>query len=253
MNPPAHAFVQRIVERRVREASWRAEWGAARVGHVVEAAYLRPLSTPSRIGAFWRRLFGGATVAHASFATPFDAAGGDALGLLEAGVPHVEPDDGPEAGVRQIEGAVTPLGGPGRAVLEELWVERDEPPWRVVELEDFAVVSDDGVSVVVSCGLAPLTIAPPTSRAVSTHVESLGERALRLVPDRGDGGLEGSALELRTGDRVRVLGTVRPIRQSQRAFELQGWGSGYRSAPPHPTAVLGDEDGTRLVIARLDP
>ncbi|MEZ4339489.1 MAG: hypothetical protein R3B82_22935, partial [Sandaracinaceae bacterium] len=146
-----------------------------------------------------------------------------------------------------------PLGGSGRAVLEELWVPRDEPPWRVVELEDFAVVSDGGVSVIVSCRLAPLTIAPPSKRSVSAHVATLGDRARRLVPDVADEALEGAALTLHTGDRVRVLGTVRPIRASQRAFELAGWGGGYRAAAPRPTAVLGDEDGTRLVIARLEP
>jgi len=97
----------------------------------------------------------------------------------------------------------------------------------------------------VSCGLAPLIIARPRRLLVAEH-QAEWTSVLHSLHPHPETYAQGWNVSLREGDEVEVLGVVRPLRESQRSFAIEE--GSYRSIPTRPTQVIGDEDGTRLVM-----
>lgn len=248
-----HVFVQRAGARGLTEADLRAEWQATSTGEVVEASYL-----DVEVGFFEalvRRLKGRRDATEPDdvrLVLPFDAAGRDALGLLEGVAAPALDGNGDELGsVRSATGRVACLEprDPGdEVVLRDLWVQ--EPPvLRVVESIDFAIVPERGPPIVIACAMAPLVLAPARAAPLGECLALLGARAQSLVaPDvAARPACTAVALELREHDVVEVFGVVGDASTTRR-FDLGGRATGYRSAPATRPLLLGDEVGTRLVV-----
>lgn len=214
-----HVFVQHLDGKRVRELHWRDDEPRHGVGFVVRSAYF-----PKRRG-WWSRIFGGAP----TWQLPFDEDGTDRLGLTQ----H------PVGLARRIVGTVQ--SDEAELVVRDAWC--DAPvPWRAAHAREFLVEPDEGPPVIVSLGLAPLVIAP--CRRAEGFVDQLTPRHRSLVPSRlARDDAEASIVEIRVGDVVEVIGISRPIQQSARRLDRVG----YRDAA-RPYEVIGDEDGTRVVI-----
>lgn len=232
-----HAFVQTLDGDRVLERSWRADASDAASGWVLDAAYLS-WSASGRAPWRWLAPLFGVTPTR-RILPPFGDGGDDALGLLEGE---------PTGDVVRVVGEVTALGS-STAVLDDLWL--SDPFLRVVELDDFAVIDDQGEPTLVSCGLAPLFIARPASVDFGAFRERLGARTRSLLPESLAGGAEARALSLAPGMRIEVRGVTRPLHASIRRHALEPASFAYRSRATRPLSVIGDEDGTRLVIRVL--
>lgn len=223
------------------ERGVRADWTSPSMGYVLEAPYLGRRSTAR---GFFARLF--STRTRPCLLPPFGEDGGDALRLFSDDVAALAPGDRPEGGVRALGGEARLPGNEGGLLLEDFWLTEDRP-FRVVELSDFVVAA--GEQVVVWCTLAPLVIAPPIRRSVREHLERLDPRTRRLVPGNLDSDALGWVVRVEAGARVELRGVPRPIEESQHHAELEAWTRvGYRDARRAPVRVIGDEDGTRLVM-----
>lgn len=231
-----HAFVQELEDGKVIDRAWRVEQEHASIGHVMEAPYFTGGTSDA---GWWDAVVRFVTRASdvprgLRFNLPFDDQGTDVLGLCAAGV----------AGVTIARGRVVPLLRGTSPVLRDLWLD----DVRLTEMHDFAVVGDDG-TVIVACGMAPLLIGAPAPCELAEWLASAHERMRELAPRSAD--LSGASLRLEDGDLVEVRGIPRPLSTSARTINLSGWEAGYREAPPIPDRLIGDEDGTRLVIRRL--
>lgn len=238
-----HTFVQELDGRGLRERGRRAEWDGLREGWVVDAAYLvRSRSSP--VARWFRRQPPREVL---SVRLPFDEDGHDTLGLFATEAVPLEHGDRQSDGVRVVRGKVSSPGRAQGAILSDFW--SSEPSFfRLTVLEDFVVTDESGAPVIVSCGLAPLVVARPWRSTLGEYLERSGPFAaavpLPSLPQRS----EGFALSLELGDEVEVLGVARSITSSSRRTVFEEWAPAYRSAPRPPALVIGDEDGTRLVL-----
>ena len=229
-----HSFVQTLDGERLLEMSFRADAESPNRGWVIDAAYLA-WSGPHRFPwKLFAPLFGVRPARRVLL--PFTDDGGDALGLL---------DRAPDAGVVRVVGEVAPLEGRS-SVLDDLWVA--EPFCRIVELDDFVVIDSQGQPVIVSCGLAPLLIGKPERSELAAHRERLDARTLAMLPDDMPADAEALALSVAPGMRVEVLGMVRELAVSARRATLEPASAPYRARVTRSLSVIGDEDGTRLVL-----
>jgi hypothetical protein len=232
-----HAFVQTLDGDRLHEVGLRADAESAARGWVVDAAYLGWSATQRFPWKLFAPLFG--VTAARRVHLPFTDDGQDALGLFETT---------PAPDVVRVTGEVEALADRA-TVLDDLWVA--EPFCRIVELDDFVVIDDDGEPVVVSCGLAPLLVASPERGELRAQREQLSARTVRLLPDDLPHDAETLSLSVRPGMRVEVLGVVRELEASIRRATLEPASAAYRSRARRPLSVIGDEDGTRLVLRVL--
>lgn len=132
-------------------------------------------------------------------------------------------------------------------LVRDAW-SNDPLPWRASVARDFLIAPEDGPPVIVSLGLAPILIAPAHEERREAVISTLDPSHRRLLPPRfrePDPESADSAwvVELRSGDLLEVIGVSRPVQQSTRRLERVG----YRDAAP-PCDVIGDEDGTRVVL-----
>jgi hypothetical protein len=237
-----HTFVQELDGRGLRECGRRAEWDGPRQGWVVDAVYLQR-SHPSLFDRWFRRQ----PREVLSVRLPFDEAGHDTLGLFATQALPLEHGDRQSDGVRVVRGRVSSPGRAQGAILSDFW--SSEPSFlRLTGLEDFVVTDESGTPVIVSCGLAPLVVARPWRSTLEEYLARSGPFAddvpLPSLPEN----TAGFALSLELGDEVEVLGVARSIASSSRRMVFEEWTPAYRSAPRPPTLVIGDEDGTRLVL-----
>lgn len=246
--PARHAFVQQVTGAVVEERHQRAEESTSRTGHVQAAAFVRV----ARAGAWARlraRLAGSGSPARAELLRPFDAAGGDPLALLAAPPPDLARDEERVDSPRRVVGRVAPLAGGGSVVVDDAWFGQGADTWRVTEGVDFVLEAEEGDVVIVSFGLAPLVVSEPRPADVLDHLDSLLPTTRRLVPAHRARPGPGDRLTVAVGDEIEVWGMCRGFSQSGRVHART---VDYRSAP-RPPRVVGDEDGTRLVIARRGP
>lgn len=239
-----HAFVQSLERERLVERSLRDEWPAPRHGYVLDAPYLRS-GPQGSLRSLVARFFGERP--RTVWTAPFTDSGSDALGYFTDAAAELSPDDQAEDGVREVRGRVLASGSGARGVLTDLWL-GDPPLARVVEMEDFVVVGPDERPVVVTCGLAPIVIAAPCEISREHHLETLEPRTLRLAANLGAGVARARLLTLAAGDEVVVRGVPRPLEASERRVVIEEWASDYRRTSSRPSRVIGDEDGTRLLV-----
>ena len=231
--------------RRIEERHQRAEDGTYAIGTIEQAAYvgvaggwlahLNRLLTrrPEQFEAVLRR--------------PFDAEGRDVISLLAAPPPTLGPAEERGDEARRVVGRVSRLAGGPAVVVEDAWFGAEEGTWRVTEGVDFVVDRGPGDAIVVSFGLAPLVIGKPEPVDLAAHLPTLTSETRRFVPAYLATGGTGERLRVTVGDTVEVWGVCRGLSESRRAFDLGGRSGDYRTAP-RPARVIGDEDGTRLVI-----
>lgn len=237
-----HGFVQILEGERVLERGARTDWSNPSTGYVLEAPYLGRRAAPR---GFFARLF--SRRARPCLLPPFDEAGHDVLELFSRAAPTLARSDQPADGVRSVGGEAK--GPEGTLLIEDFWV-TESSPFRVVELSDFVVEAAE--QVVVWCTLAPLVVARPIRRTVREHLERLDVRTRRLLPRDLEPEAVGWVVSVDAGARVELRGLARPIGLSQHRAELEEWTrSGYREAQRAPDRVIGDEDGTRLVVRVL--
>lgn len=223
------------------ERGARTEWSSPTTGYVLEAPYLGR-GSPAR--GFFSRLFSWRR--EPCLLLPFDEDGGDALRLFSEGIPALIPGDRSEEGVRALSGEAALPGNQSGLLIEDFWL-TEGTPFRVVELSDFVVAAEE--QVVVWCTLAPLVVTQPARRSVREHLQRLEPQTRKLLPPNLDKDALGWVVRVEAGSRVEVRGVVRPIGSSQHHIELQDWTrGGYRDARRVPNSVIGDEDGTRLVL-----
>lgn len=239
-----HTFVQELDGRGIRERGRRAEWDGPRHGWVVDATYL--VRRPSAV-SWLSRLCRVETREHVAVRLPFDETGCDTLGLFATEVPALEQGDQRDDGVRVVRGKVSSPGRAQGAILSDFWLEQPRF-FRVTQLEDFVVTDGSGEPVIVSCGLAPLVVARPWRSSVEEHLRMNGPFASDIPLPSLPECAEGYALSLELGDEVEVLGVARRLESSSRRMVFDEWAPAYRAAPRRPSLVIGDEDGTRLVI-----
>jgi hypothetical protein len=92
-------------------------------------------------------------------------------------------------------------------------------------------------------------VARPIRRTVREHLERLQPQTRRLLPPGLASEALGWVVRVDAGARVELRGVARPIGESQHHAELEAWTRvGYRDARRVLDRVLGDEDGTRLVL-----
>jgi hypothetical protein len=233
-----HAFVQEAQKGRVVDRAWRVEQPQPSTGHVLEAPYFggEPLAATS---GWWSALVRALTRASkrmraTKFNLPFDDQGNDVLELCAGDV----------AGVTITRGEIVRLRSGNNLVLRDLWFD----DVRLVEMDDFAVVGDDGV-VIVACGMAPLVVTVPSPCEMADWLASSSSRLRELAPPAAD--RVGASLRLEAGDSVEVRGIARALSSTARTIDLSSWHADYRTAPPIPDRLIGDEEGMRLVIRRL--
>lgn len=232
-----HAFVQTLDADRLLEVGLRADAESASRGWVVDAAYLGWSATQRFPWRLFAPLFGVKPARRVHL--PFTEDGDDALGLFETA---------PGDGIVCVSGEVESVAADPR-VLDDLWVA--EPFCRIVEMNDFVVIDATGEPVVVSCGLAPLVVGKPEPGHFGARVDALDRRTLPIVPHDVPPEAETLALSVSAGMRVEVLGVVRALETSIRREALEPAGAAYRGRAQRPLSVIGDEDGTRLVLRVL--
>lgn len=168
---------------------------------------------------------------------PFDASGGDALGLFAPGSPFL-PND---RAMGRWRGALQCADGPA---LLDWW----GPDWRLTLLRDLLVQGPKSRERArVRLQKAPLVLAPPT--------ESSAEEALALVPEAARAKLLGFAgraltgraahVALRDGDAVEVLGIARPSAWEAAPADP---GAVFRSVAGASVVQLADEHDVRVVV-----
>lgn len=243
--PARHGFVQVPTGTRIEERHLRAEDGTYAVGYVEEAAYVEVAG-----GRWWSRVAGALTGRGsrptARLRRPFDPEGRDVLALLSAPPPELGADEDHRTEARRVVGRVSRLSGGTGVVVEDAWFGRQERGWRVTEGVDFVVDRGQGDAVVVSFGLAPLIVGRPERVDLAEHLATLTPETRRLVPAHLAIGGAGERVRVAAGDTVEVWGVCRGLSESRRVFDLTSRAD-YRTAP-RPARVVGDEDGTRLVI-----
>jgi hypothetical protein len=246
--PARHGFVQVPVGRQIEERHLRAEDTTYRVGKIEQAAYVdvREASWLARLGARLARRPARTT---ARLLRPFDEDGRDALSLLASPPPELGPEEDRGEEPRRVAGRVSRLGGTSPVVVEDAWFGRDERTWRVTEGVDFVIERGRGDAVVVSFGLAPLVVARAEPTPLLPHLDTLTPETRRLVPSDLVAPGAGARIRISVGDEVEVWGVCRGLSDSRRVFDFAGRSMDYRTAPK-PARVVGDEDGTRLVIVR---
>lgn len=219
-----HVFVQHLDGKRVRELHWRDDAPRHGEGFVVDSAYF-----PRAAHSFWGRMLGRKSAP--TWALPFDERGSDVLELCRR----------PAAGSVRIVGRARAGDRGVGTLVRDAWA--NEPiPWRASTAFDFLVAPEEGPPVIVSLGLSPILIAPPREESHEQVIGNMDARHRSLLPNRARSGTA-SVVELHTGDLVEVIGVSRPIQKSARRLERVG----YRDAAP-PCDVIGDEDGTRVVL-----
>lgn len=221
----------------MREVHWRDDEPDQGVGFVVKSAYFPRKQNEKLRGSWWQRWLGRVGLrSYLGWQLPFDDDGRDCLGLMRAG-----------EGQRVVG---TLHSNEQTTLVWDAWA-NDPSPWRVAKACDFTVAPDEGPPVIISLGLAPIVIAPRRVELNSSVIDGLSVRHRRMLPAHL--GLpryahnQVSVVELRTGDRVEVIGVARPIQQSARRLDRVG----YRDAARAPHEVIGDEDGTRVVLRWL--
>jgi hypothetical protein len=208
----------------------------------MEASYLQRSPT-----SFFSRWFRRSPAELVSVQLPFDEAGHDTLGLFATEVPALEHGDRRSDGVRVVRGKVSSPGREQGPILSDFWT--NEPCFfRLTVLEDFVVTDAGGTPVIVSCGLAPLVVARPWRATLREYVARSGPFAADVALPQLPETTVGFALSLELDDEVEVLGVARTIDSSSRRMVFEEWAPAYRAAPRAPSLVIGDEDGTRLVI-----
>jgi len=235
-----HAFVQQLGDKQVIDRAWRIEQPEAVTGYVLEAPYFGGGVQPQSEG-WWNAVLRFVTWAKElprglQFNLPFDEQGNDVLELCAAEI----------AGVTVARGQIVGLRRGSGVVLRDLWLD----DVRYVELEDFAVAGDDGM-VLVACGMAPLVIATPTPCQIGDWLAPSSERMRDLAPRSTDQDRSGASLQLAVNDTVEIRGIARALSTTARTINLSDWRGDYRTAPPIPDRLIGDEEGTRLVIRKL--
>ncbi len=123
---------------------------------------------------------------------------------------------------RVVELEPRPAGlGP---ILVDGWFRNSEPPSRVTEAVDFAIVDDEGQVAVVECLAAPTLIAPPSTHPSAEMLNAMSEATRRAFAEHGPvSGIEsGDWVTLRAGDEVEVVGAVERALPNVRGFELSG-------------------------------
>lgn len=235
-----HTFVQELDVRGLAERGRRAEWDGPRRGWVVDAAYLARSPT-----SFFARWFGRSKEL-VSVRPPFDEHGHDTLGLFATEALPLEHGDRQSDGVRVVRGKVSSPGRVEGAVLSDFWVSEPEF-FRLTVLEDFVVTDESGTPIIVSCGLAPLVVARPWRSTLGEYLARNGPFAEDLAIPQLPEETEGWALSLELDAEVEVLGVARSIDTSARRTVFEE-SAAYRSGPRRPGLVIGDEDGTRLVL-----
>jgi hypothetical protein len=234
-----HVFVQRLgADGRLLEVGQRADAAIQTSGHVLEAPYLEPV--PGLLGRLARGLSGEGFDAEPRLRFPFTAEGGDALGYFDGPAPA-------DASILRLGGVIH--GGSVRGpVVRDLWI-TGSPPVRACEMVDFAVIDPQGTCFVVSCGLAPIVIGRPRPIETVSAVVDLHPRTRQLMREVGPPHGDGRLVEVRSGDTVEVLGLARPLGETARRIDLERLRSPYRDRePPRPGHLIGDEDGTRVVL-----
>jgi hypothetical protein len=244
-----HSFVMRLQSPRAEERCQRNDdkTGACRL--IEQAAYLRndEAGWLRRLRALVR---GTALQEGWQLFPPFDARGADTASLLADRPPLLDDADAGSSAVRRIAGRVLLLGSSQPCVLDDVWA--GEPcSWRITEGFDFAVAREGGRPVIVSFAMAPLVIARPETVLMADVLRRLDPQTRVMVSSACPDG-PARRVVVCEGDEVEVRGVARGLDRSARAFDLAAWESSYRTAPK-PALVLGDEDGTRLVIARTAP
>jgi len=210
----------------------------------VDAVYLRR-SKPQL--SWLARLFGARSAPELQVRLPFDEHGDDTLGLFGAEVLALEAGDRQSDGIRVVRGKVSSPDRSEGEVFSDFWLL--EPSFlRIAQLEDFVVLDESETPVVVSCGLAPLLVSRPVRAQLGEYLASRTSLAEGLEVPALPADVEGYVLSLSIGDEVEVMGVARTIESSARRGVLEEWAPAYRAAPRPPTLVIGDEDGTRLVI-----
>lgn len=240
-----HTFVQELDGRGLRERGRRAEWDGPRKGWVVDAVYLERSRSHSSLFARWFQREPAPEIL--SVRLPFDEAGHDTLGLFATETLPLEHGDRQSDGVRVVRGKVSSPGRERGAILSDFW-SSDPGLLRVTVLEDFVVTDESATPVIVSCGLAPLVVARPRRSTLEEYLAQSGPFAEDVPLPSLPEGTAGFALSLELGDEVEVLGVARSIASSSRRMVFEQWSPAYRSAPRPPSLVIGDEDGTRLVL-----
>ncbi len=252
---------------RLVERDLRAEADVAADGRVLDAAYLEERGLFERIfGVF----SGKAASAALSLVPPFDIAGSDVHGLFAASseVPPLEPHGAALGQVRRARGRVVPLGPkvpPDGAVLRALWL--DHPPaLHACEAIEFAVVPDEGPTVVLSFDLSPLIVDRPSRVTMAGFLSRVGPRMralLRAMHVRRSRQEEGLFVEISSGQTVEVLCVVRAEVQGGREFSIGGEmrtlpmearpseGGPYRGTSNVQTILAGDAPGIRAVVRRI--
>lgn len=236
-----HTFVQELDARGLSERGRRAEWEGPRRGWVVDAAYLARSTT-----SLFARWFLHRPKEVLSVRLPFDEQGHDTLGLFATEALPLEHGDRQSDGVRVVRGKVSSPGRAEGAILSDFWA--SEPSFlRLTVLEDFVVTDESGTPIIVSCGLAPLVVARPWQITLAEYLARSGPFAEDLPLPELPEDTRGWAISLELDAEVEVLGVARTISTSTRRMVFEE-SAAYRSAPRPPTLVIGDEDGTRLVI-----
>lgn len=233
-----HAFFQQLLDDGLEERHCRGDARAVGTGVVEQAVYLE------RWSSFWSRwLPWRAAESALRVKAPFDAHGRDVLGLMAT---PLQPAEGGE-GMARYTGLVRSIDGSKGEVFRDLWVQ--EPTfWRLCQGVDFVLDRAGESPVLVSFGLAPLVVSLPVRVQVREELRRFADRTLTLKPSHL-AGEAGALVTLSVGDEVEVRGVSKGLERSRRVFDASGWQSAYRGEPG-PIHVIGDEDGTRLVIHR---
>lgn len=213
------------------------------LGRIDEAWYLGE----AEVG-FWSRLLGrrGAALLR----PPFDAAGGDAFGLLTGAHPELDGQDDPLGSIRLARGQVGPL-----SPREE----GDDTPvrdaWtgsvRVVRATHFGLLVPGQAPVAVAFAQSPLVIAAPTRATLGDVVAGTEQEswAARHLPWHASEAAD--LVTLKVGEEVEVLGIVTTPDQCRGRFDLTERRASYRDAPEERVAlVVGDRQGLRMVLRR---
>jgi len=229
-----HSFVQTLESGRVVERGFRTDWPNPTLGYVLDAPYLGSRAEGRGFFSWFSRR------RESCLVPPFGGEGEDALRLFAT--EHADPS----SELTEISGCARIPGDDAGVLLEDFWLTSGKN-CRILELSDFVVEAD--VATVVWCTLAPLVVAKPVWRTLADQLERLHPRTRRLVPESLDPRSEGLALRVEAGVQLELRGVTRPVDQSTHALDLTEWSRlGYREARLGPRRVLGDEDGTRLVM-----
>ncbi len=117
-----------------------------------------------------------------------------------------------------------PRSTPSGPVVVDGWFEHADPPGRLTEASDFAVVTEGDRVGVIECLAAPTLIATPRTQPTTSMLETLGAATRDAFARHGPvtGAEAGEWVTLHAGDRVEVTGHVVRGLPNLRSFELSG-------------------------------